>query len=246
MTFLINGHIVFQPERQTLKNTQTGAVIELGLVTSELLAFLLRHADIVSNRNDILEKVFSQNNVSATDGNLNQHIMMLRKSFTELQCAEDVIVTVPKVGFKIGSVHLTRTEPEREDTPQPMTQDAPPEPTAISKNGFLLSTAALSALFFAGGALYYFLAPAPPAYPKVSIFKTERYQQCEVAYTSGTRYSPPEAVISKLRQQGKNVDCHSPMKIILWRNSTSTQQWDFTTLCDSLNRCRGDYVYTQK
>lgn len=259
MKFLINANIVFQTERQRLKNTETGAEAELSFVDTQLLAFLLHHSGTVSTRNELLEKVFILNNVSATDGNLNRHIMLLRKILAELRCEEKVIITVPKTGFKTGNVTVCQTdsdngsETEDENTPMnelPLPKEIPA--VLVSRKEELIFSrysivAFLSLCFFLTAMGYYLLAPdGPIPHPDVSIVKTERYQNCEFAYTRGTHYFPPASVINDMNRQGETVSCLEPMKITLWRNITPTQEWAFTTICDSLKKCRGIYVYTQK
>lgn len=257
--FLIDNNIAFLAERQVLKNTDTGAEVALNLVATQLLAFLLQHADTVCERNELLDTVFARNHFSATDGNLNRHIMVLRRAFEELHCEADVIITVPKAGFKIGSVEVrqpvpgTETEGASENNATPAHPPAPEitlapvrqaEKTVSRRYTILFG---LSFCFCLAAAGYYFMTPGPRIYrPEVSVFKTEQYQHCEVTYTSGTRYAPPASVITELNRQGENVSCRAPLKITLWRNDTPTQSWGFTTLCDSLNKCRGLYVYTQK
>ncbi|MEG5501027.1 winged helix-turn-helix domain-containing protein [Enterobacter bugandensis] len=255
MMFLIDRNIALLPAQQVLKNTDTGAEIELNFVATQLLTFLLQHAGTVSSRDDILENVFLHNNASATDGNLNRHIMELRRAFTELHCTEDVIITIPRKGFKLGnvSVRLTETAAAPETPPEylsghepvPLRENTPSAEPKIPR-GYVV-TAVLSLCFFLGAAGYYFPAQdARISRPDVRIFKTEQYRNCEITYTSGTRYSPPASVINELNRQGETVTCREPLKITLWRNTTPTQQWSFTTLCDSLNKCRGIYVYTQE
>ena len=265
--FLIDNNIAFLAERQVLKNTDTGAEVALNLVATQLLAFLLQHADAVCERNELLDTVFARNHFSATDGNLNRHIMVLRRAFEELHCEADVIITVPKAGFKIGSVAIrqpvpgTETEgaPENNATPEinpPVPEINLPAPEispapvrqaekTVSRRYTILFC--LSFCFCLAAAGYYFLTPDRRiSRPDVSVFKTEPYRKCEITYTSGTRYFPPAEVISELTRQGEAISCDEPVKIILWRNDTPTQAWGFTTLCDSLNKCRGIYVYTQK
>ncbi|MCM7588023.1 winged helix-turn-helix domain-containing protein [Enterobacter chuandaensis] len=259
MMFFIDKNIVFLPERQMLRNTDTGAETGLNLVATQLLVFLLQHAETVCGRNELLDAVFVRNNSSASDGNLNRHIMILRRAFTDLHCQADVIITVPRNGFKIGNVKIRQVDPEPDPfSPSVNTEETEflPEQENISnaplparkKTAFGYTLLAVVAVcFFLGAAGYYFLTPGPRIYrPAVSIFKTEQYQHCEITYTSGTRYAPPASVITELNHQGENVSCRDPLKITLWRNDTPTQTWHFTTLCDSLNKCRGIYVYTQK
>lgn len=259
MMFLIDNNIAFLPERQVLKNTDTGTESGLNLVATQLLVFLLQHADRVCGRNELLDAVFVRNNFSASDGNLNRHIMILRRAFADLQCEAEVIITVPKNGFKIGNIpvrpveSVTEAEDAPENTEKPEQFPAQetfsvPERQAqknLSRRYTILFC--LSFFFCLAAAGYYFRAPDRHiSRPEVSVFKTEQYGNCEITYTSGTRYFPPAAVISELARQGETVNCRDPVKITLWRNDTPTQAWGFTTLCDSLNKCRGIYVYTQK
>ncbi|MDA2942151.1 winged helix-turn-helix domain-containing protein [Enterobacter cloacae] len=259
MMFLIDNNIAFLPEQQVLKNTGTGTEAGLNLVATQLLVYLLQHADRVCGRDELLDAVFTRHNSSASDGNLNRHIMVLRRAFTDVHCDAEVIITVPRNGFKIGNVPVRPTAPgtETEGAPENNATAAhPPAPEIIptperqaekkvSRRYTILFF--LSFFFCLAAAGYYFLAPEPRiSRPDVSVFKTEPYLKCEITYTRGTRYFPPAEVISELTRQGETVNCREPVKITLWRNDTPTQAWRFTTLCDSLKKCRGIYVYTQK
>lgn len=257
--FLIDNNIAFLPEQQVLKNTDDGTETGLNLVATQLLLYLLQHADRICGRDELLDAVFTRHNSSASDGNLNRHIMVLRRAFTDVHCDTDVIITVPRNGFKIGDVPVrpeapvTETESAPENTGAP--EQAPaqeiipaPERQAVKtcSRGYTI-LAGLSFGFCLAAAGYYFMAPEPRiSRPDVSVFKTEPYLKCEITYTRGTRYFPPAEVISELTRQGETVNCREPVKITLWRNDTPTQAWRFTTLCDSLKKCRGIYVYTQK
>lgn len=264
--FLINNNIEFLPEQQVLINTETGTETGLNLVAAQLLVYLLQHADRICGRNELLDAVFARHNSSASDGNLNRHIMVLRRAFTDVHCEADVIITVPRNGFKIGNVPVrpeapgseTEGAPENNATaahpPAPEINQTVPEITpapvrqaekTVSRRYTILFCLAFCFCLAAAG--YYFMAPEPRiSRPDVSVFKTEPYLKCEITYTRGTRYFPPAEVISELTRQGETVNCREPVKITLWRNDTPTQAWRFTTLCDSLNKCRGIYVYTQK
>lgn len=257
--FLIDNNIVFLPDQQVLKNTDTGTETGLNLVATQLLVFLLQHSDRICGRDELLDAVFVRHNSSASDGNLNRHIMVLRRAFTDVHCDADVIITVPRNGFKIGNVSVCPTESGTETESVPENTGEPEQTTAqeisstpvrqvvkTCSHGYTILVC-LSFCFCLVAAGYYFLAPEPRiSRPDVSVFKTEQYRKCEITYTSGTRYFPPAEVISELTRQGETVNCREPVKISLWRNDTPTQAWGFTTLCDSLKKCRGIYVYTQK
>ncbi|EML2224508.1 winged helix-turn-helix domain-containing protein [Klebsiella aerogenes] len=259
MMFLINNNIEFLPEQQVLINTETGTETGLNLVAAQLLVYLLQHADRICGRNELLDAVFTRNNSSASDGNLNRHIMVLRRAFTDVHCDADVIITVPRNGFKIGNVSVRPAEPRAEtegsqeytgmpeQSPAQETLSAPARQSVRTFSRRYTILFCLSFCFCLAAAGYYFMAPEPHiSRPDVSVFKTEHYLKCEITFTSGTRYFPPAEVISELTRQGETVNCREPVKITLWRNDTPTQAWRFTTLCDSLNKCRGIYVYTQK
>lgn len=76
--------------------------VTLTATTSRLLKFLLDHRARVVYRDEILEKVWDAHGLRTSSHSLNKYISDLRAVFRNMGCAEEVIVTVPKVGFRVS------------------------------------------------------------------------------------------------------------------------------------------------
>lgn len=53
-------------------------------------------------REHLLEQVWESHGLVSSNGSLNQYISILRKTLTSLTDIEDIIVSIPKVGFIIS------------------------------------------------------------------------------------------------------------------------------------------------
>ncbi|MCL6722973.1 helix-turn-helix domain-containing protein [Klebsiella sp. T2.Ur] len=103
---IIDGVLVFNGKANYIKNIQTGVKVELTVLMSELLFFLLSNENNISTRSEILEFVFEKNEARPTEANLNLNISMLRKSLTSVGFEKKLIITVPKKGFKLEESNL--------------------------------------------------------------------------------------------------------------------------------------------
>ncbi|ROP58348.1 DNA-binding winged helix-turn-helix (wHTH) protein [Enterobacter sp. BIGb0383] len=77
--------------------------IALTTTTSRLLAFLLeRQGDVVS-RDEILSHVWDAHGLRSSNNSLNKYISDLRNIFRNLGLNEEIIVTVPRIGFMLSA-----------------------------------------------------------------------------------------------------------------------------------------------
>jgi len=102
MRFDIEGFITFDTEEASLVNLLTGDCIELSATSTRLLTNLLQYRGDIISRIDIFQTVFEKYGARASNSNLNQYISTLRRSLSDLGIEKDVIVTVPRIGFKIS------------------------------------------------------------------------------------------------------------------------------------------------
>jgi len=76
--------------------------ITLTATTSRLLKYLLDHREHVVYRDEILEKVWDAHGLRTSSHSLNKYVSDLRAVFRNMGCAEEVIITVPRIGFMIS------------------------------------------------------------------------------------------------------------------------------------------------
>lgn len=107
MIYTINNKIMFCERNGTLwsiNNPESQYV--LTATAGRLLGFLLSKRGGIIIRDDILNTVWDSYGLRTSTHSLNKYISDLRKVFIKLGLEDEVIVTVPKVGFKITAAIL--------------------------------------------------------------------------------------------------------------------------------------------
>ena len=102
MRYLINKDIHFRNNDGAIWKGDENSVLEpvtLTATTSRLLTYLLEKHGEVASRDDILESVWSSHGLRSSNNSLNKYIADLRKMFSYLELTEEVIITVPRIGF---------------------------------------------------------------------------------------------------------------------------------------------------
>lgn len=107
MRFDIEGFITFDTEEASLVNLLTGDCIELSATSTRLLTNLLQYRGDIISRVDIFQSVFEKYGARPSNSNLNQYISTLRRSLADLGVEKNVIITVPRIGFKISEKSLS-------------------------------------------------------------------------------------------------------------------------------------------
>lgn len=125
MRFDIEGFITFDTEDASLVNLLTGDCIELSQTSTRLLAELLNHRGDILSRNEIFQSVFDKYGARASNSNLNQYISTLRRNLNDLGVEKEIIVTVPRIGFKIAEDAIINNDREYRT---PFLEEKEPEP----------------------------------------------------------------------------------------------------------------------
>lgn len=101
MLYIINGNIHFRNTDGALwkDDENDPSSVTLTATTNRLLTFLLERHGEVASREDILDKVWTSYGLRSSNNSLNKYIADLRKVFTNLEIPDEVIITVPRVGF---------------------------------------------------------------------------------------------------------------------------------------------------
>ncbi|MEX2951042.1 transcriptional regulator [Serratia fonticola] len=105
MNYIINGSLLFDTEEHLLSNDQNNKTLTLSAISSRLFCELLKNPAGVT-REHLLNVVWSEHGLTASNNNLNNHISILRKHLEELAGLHDLIKTVPKKGFALNRKHL--------------------------------------------------------------------------------------------------------------------------------------------
>lgn len=102
MRYLINKNIMFRTSDGALwLDNEEEFAITLTITTCRLLTFLLERQGQVVLRDEILTQVWDAHGLKSSNNSLNKYISDLRSVFRNRGINEDVIVTVPRVGFML-------------------------------------------------------------------------------------------------------------------------------------------------
>nr|WP_240783475.1 winged helix-turn-helix domain-containing protein [Rahnella sp. CFA14(1/10)] len=102
MNYLIENHIVFNPEDNSLSLPgDSENQIAVSNPARRILLLLIEQQGIVVEREIFFKKVWEDYGLTASNNNLNHCISKLRKAMVTLGYPDEFIVTVPKVGFTI-------------------------------------------------------------------------------------------------------------------------------------------------
>ncbi|AGP46877.1 MULTISPECIES: winged helix-turn-helix domain-containing protein [Serratia] len=117
MKYIINKIVVFNSEELTLFLYENNQVVtRLTKPASRLLLELIQNNKKNITRDDLLERVWTTYGFTASNAGLNNYISELRKAFALLGLANEIIVTIPKLGFRFeGYIDLINPYAEEAD-----------------------------------------------------------------------------------------------------------------------------------
>jgi DNA-binding winged helix-turn-helix (wHTH) protein len=102
MKYRLNDHIIFDADTGTLSLTEfSDDPISISNPSKRLLLLLLAHHGEAVSRDVIFKKVWDDYGMVSGNNNLNQCVSKLRRVIKNLGIEDEVIATVPKVGFML-------------------------------------------------------------------------------------------------------------------------------------------------
>lgn len=115
MRFLFNKQVIFDADSGTLFLVDTpDDAVQISNPTKRLLLLLACHQGEVINREVIFKKVWDDFGMVSSNNNLNHCISKLRRILRNLGLEEEVITTVPKMGFMFHQQIAVELLPEPE------------------------------------------------------------------------------------------------------------------------------------
>jgi len=207
MRFDIEGFIIFDTEEASLVNLLTGDCIELSATSTRLLANLLQHRGDIVSRLDIFQSVFEEYGARASNSNLNQYVSTLRRSLSDLGLEKDVIVTVPRIGFKISDEVIITTDSDGHSLFTLTVVNQNPAKNrfiGLNRKFYLFSLLLFMSILFVIYLCVYKIQPAEQAImqDKCSIYIPDSMSKTEV-------YND----INKIKKLPAVIDCSTPKKI---------------------------------
>lgn len=138
MKYKLNDRIIFDVDSGTLSLSDLfDDTVTISNPSKRLLQLLIVHQGDAVSREVIFKKVWDDYGMISSNNNLNQCVSKLRRVIKALGIDEEVIVTVPKVGFMLHSeIQIVSCEDEK-DTPildaEPLVSAAKTIPVVVGK-----------------------------------------------------------------------------------------------------------------
>ncbi|QGN39386.1 winged helix-turn-helix domain-containing protein [Klebsiella oxytoca] len=215
MRFDIEGFITFDTEEASLVNLLTGDCIELSATSTRLLTSLLQYRGDIISRVDIFQTVFEKYGARPSNSNLNQYISTLRRSLADLGIEKNVIITVPRIGFKISDEVIITSDNDYYSsfTLPTLTPELPTRSLLWQhrKEGMLFILAVLIVMLFS----LFFI------HKKQSSAIVFTQDKCTI-YGSEALHATEILRIKKLLPSG--LDCSKPKKIYLFNRQIDQEQ----------------------
>lgn len=215
MLYVINGIIKFRSEDGVvLQEGHEDPVVTLSATMSRLLVFLLERQGIVCQRTEILEKVWDAHGLRSSNNSLNRYITDLRKLFSRLGIEEDVITTVPKIGFIFSADIEVKKEIVSNDVVNRF--GVIPEKISTKKKNYLLYitfifllSSILIPILFANDLINIDISPKNNVAPRQT-FPLGTFQKCEIRIlnTASNAMTPIKLAIAEdlIRKSGMKCD----------------------------------------
>ncbi|HGM5492542.1 TPA: transcriptional regulator [Serratia fonticola] len=103
MVFTIFNMIAFRSEDGAMWNIeQPDRRLSFTTIPTRLFTYLLENADRMVGREELLNNIWDKYGLEPSNNSVNQYISLIRKSLLELGCDEEIIKTIPRVGFYIS------------------------------------------------------------------------------------------------------------------------------------------------
>lgn len=111
MVFTIYNIISFRSDDGAMWNiAQPDRRLSLTTIPTRLFTYLLEHADKMVGREELLNNIWDKYGLEPSNNSVNQYISLIRKSLIELGCDEEIIKTLPRVGFFIAGNMVSRNQ----------------------------------------------------------------------------------------------------------------------------------------
>ncbi|MFV9068878.1 helix-turn-helix domain-containing protein [Serratia fonticola] len=108
MVFTIFNMIAFRSEDGAMWNiAQPDRRLTFTTIPTRLFTYLLENADKMVGREELLNNIWDKYGLEPSNNSVNQYISLIRKSLSELGCDEEIIKTIPRVGFYIAGEMVT-------------------------------------------------------------------------------------------------------------------------------------------
>lgn len=258
MKYTINLIIVFDPEHRTLAlNNNSQTTLELSKPSCRVLNEFIKNNGVNLSRDSLLKNAWEDYGFPASNAGLNNCISDLRKSFVSLGIEKPIIITLPKIGFrmeadihptpkqkadtKIKEVEQVATTPEKVVALQQEETGSPPPlliPDKLTKKTIMMSILALvGVLGIIGLSLLLWV-------PSTQLKLIDSYKQCDI-YSIRKDPVPGSELRAKNILESEKLDCDLVKQDIFYteeRPDNELLKITFLAACQK-DQTEGDYQH---
>ncbi|ALX96641.1 hypothetical protein AV650_25265 [Serratia fonticola] len=229
MKYTINLIIVFDPEHRTLAlNNDNQTALELSKPSCRVLNEFIKNNGVNLSRDSLLKNAWEDYGFPASNAGLNNCISDLRKSFVSLGIEKPIIITLPKIGFrmeadiyptpkqkadtKIQKVEQVATMPEKvaaleqEETVSPLPLVMPDK---LTQKTIIMSILTLVAVL---GIIVLALLLGSPS---TQLTLIDTYKQCDI-YSIKKEPIPGSDLRAKQILESEKLDCERVQQDIFY------------------------------
>lgn len=127
MKYIINLIIIFDPENRSLSlKDDNQLTVGLSNPATRLLSELIKNNRIEMARETLIKHVWEDYGFTSSSATLSNHISELRKAFEALGGSKNILITVPRIGFKMEAEIHPETKISQQPTVVKFIDDPPP------------------------------------------------------------------------------------------------------------------------
>ncbi|HGM5336605.1 TPA: transcriptional regulator [Serratia marcescens] len=250
MIFHINNNVLYDEEENTLSHIDNAATkIVLLRPSARLLSLFIRNNNILLMRDRLLNDVWVEHGLKASNNNLNNYVSGLRKSLAQFG-EETIIVTYPRQGFKftadtIHEINDNKEKKDKIDNSEGTTEVIAPGNLQRGNNGEKRTFKHLVMAFFACLVPFAAIVLYQNAI-RINMYSLGEYERCQI-------YSMNSGIgnLSHIRQfiQRAGFNCQSRANVYYYdsiRDETSQKGKELLTFCPQEGSAPCIYNYIDK
>lgn len=250
MIFHINNNVLYDEEENTLSHIDNAATkIVLLRPSARLLSLFIRNNNVLLMRERLLNDVWVEHGLKASNNNLNNYVSGLRKSLAQFG-EETLIVTYPRQGFKFTAdiiQEINSKGGEESDRNNPVEDAVLGNPIGVTEkqNSATRSFRHLAMAFFACLVPFAAIVLYQNA-TRISMYPLGDYDRCQIySMNSGSGTLP------QIRQsiQRAGFNCRSKADVYYYdsiRDEASQKDTELLTFCPREGNSPCIYNYIDK
>ncbi|MGK8665339.1 winged helix-turn-helix domain-containing protein [Serratia marcescens] len=194
MVFTIFNTVAFRSEDGAMWNiAQPDRRLSLTTIPARFFTYLLENADKMVSREELLNNIWDKYGLEPSNNSVNQYISQIRRSLHELGCDEEVIKTIPRIGFYITGETVSRNLETLQSVVSTITETQPAKEQPSLRRGYKPALLALSIIISTLLILQPFRSATGHldySFPKSMLYQIGTIDTCPVySLTEGSSYT---------------------------------------------------------